>query len=63
MWCHRSNPNGSCFVSANGCPNPTMSGQAFSHATGGEPRIYSNTLQQCLQDCVDEPECTSVDWK
>ena len=50
-------------LSVTGCPNPKMSKQRNSHSVGAQARPLVSNLQNCLQECVADTQCDSVDWK
>ena len=40
-----------------------MTKQANMHSEGAEARPLTHSLQACLQDCVFDTACDSVDWE
>ena len=50
-------------ISAAGCMNPSVEKQPQSHAIGAQARPLVQSLQACVQECVTDDKCDSVDWK
>ena len=45
------------------CENPRMVLKAKSHCDGADPRPLITCLDDCKDECLKDPRCTSVDFK